>query len=359
MTQQQLQNGLLFWGRNLLSETEQQHYLEELSAAKTFLESLQAYSSPGRLKNFKYSTDDVRAQQPAMDTLRAVVGLQNTLTELGSVSNYLAQAEIIIPEGHLWLEQAQQVKANLLGLFSDKQQWTAPTLRQSARQTLQTLKQSYINNMIQMHTRSRLGANDDRQKAKLLQDTRLVLLKRLATIELMPAAQLADYQNRLAGLMSCFALTESDLQKAPICPHCQFKPNNLQEPQANASNQLVALDNELDRMVAEWTQTLLDNLEDPTTQAAIDLLKTADRQQIETLLAARVLPEVVDDNLLRALREVLSGLTKVVMKLDDLRAALQAGGMPATSAELHKRFDEYLNVLMPDQGQDKVRIVLE
>lgn len=359
LMQQQLQNGLLFWGRSLLSEQEQQHYLQALKTLKTFLESLQAYSSAGRYKNFKYSADEVRDQQPHKDMLLQLNELQNLLAELTPLSNYLAQAEIMMPEGHPWLAQAQQLKGDLFARLSDAQQWTKPALRQSSRQTMQALKQAYINTSMQLHTRARLGANDDRHKAALLQDSRLILLRRLATIDLMPEAQLRDYQNRLAGLMSCFALTEADLQKAPICPHCHFRPNNPQEHQTDVGNMLIALDSELDRMVAEWTQTLLDNLEDPTTQAAIDLLKTKDRQQIEALLADRTLPEVVDDNLLHALREVLSGLTKVVMKLADLQTALQAGGMPATPSELRKRFEEYTDSLMPNQGQDKVRIVLE
>jgi len=359
LTQQQLQNGLLFWGRSLLSEQEQQHYLQALATLKTFVESLQAYSSPARFKNFKYSADEVRDQIPNMAALLNLNELQNLLAELTPLSNYLAQAEIVMPEGHSWLAQAQQAKGGLFGRLSDAQQWIKPALRQSSRQTMQALKQAYINTTMQLHTRARLGANDDRHKAALLQDPRLILLRRLATIDLMPAAQLSDYQNRLAGLMSCFALTEADLQKAPICPHCQFRPNNPQEHQTDVGNMLIALDSELDRMVAEWTQTLLDNLEDPTTQAAIDLLKAKERQQIEALLADRALPEVVDDNLLHALREVLSGLTKVVMKLADLQIALQRGGMPATPSELHKRFEEYTDSLMPNLGQDKVRIVLE
>ena len=76
-------------------------------------------------------------------------------------------------------------------------------------------------------------------------------------------------------------------------------------------------------------------------------------------MADRVLPEKIDDELLHALREVLAGLTKVVMRLDDLRAALQAGGMPAAPDELRKRFEAYMDTLMPPQNRDKVRIVLE
>jgi hypothetical protein len=359
ITQQQLQNGLLFWGRNLLSEPAQQQYQQTLSDLKAFLESLQAYSSAGRLKNFKYSGDDARAQQPGMDALKSLTGLQNLLAELTPLSTYLAQAEVMMPADHPWLGQAQQAKADLLGQLGNAPQWTTPALRQAAKQTLQSLKQAYINAYMQRHTRARLGANDDRQKADLLQDGRLSLLRRLATINLMPAAQLTDYQNRLAGLMSCFALTEADLQKTPTCPHCQYRPNNPLEPQSNVSNLLIALDSELDQMVAEWTQTLLDNLEDPTTQTAVELLKSADRQRIQAVLTARALPDTIEDDLLYGLREALSGLTKVTMQLEALRAALQTGGMPATPDELHKRFAAYLDSLMPDQGRDEVRVVLE
>ena len=35
---------------------------------------------------------------------------------------------------------------------------------------------------------------------------------------------LLDFQNRLAGLKSCFALTEQDLTTSAVCPHCNFKP---------------------------------------------------------------------------------------------------------------------------------------
>ena len=60
-----------------------------------------------------------------------------------------------------------------------------------------------------------------------------------------------------------------------------------------------------------------------------------------------------------ALQEVLSGLTKVSVKVGDLRDALLAGGSPATPAELSKRFEEYLEELTKGKEPGKVRIVLE
>ena len=45
--------------------------------------------------------------------------------------------------------------------------------------------------------------------------------------------------------------------------------------------------------------------------------------------------------------------------LEKLRAALLAGGSPATPAEMKKRFEEYLDGLTKGKEPGKVRIVLE
>ena len=52
LAQQSLQNGLFFWGRNLLAEDELQKLRAKLDKTKGFLESLQPYTTTGKLKNF-------------------------------------------------------------------------------------------------------------------------------------------------------------------------------------------------------------------------------------------------------------------------------------------------------------------
>jgi hypothetical protein len=47
------------------------------------------------------------------------------------------------------------------------------------------------------------------------------------------------------------------------------------------------------------------------------------------------------------------------VKTADIRAALLAGGSPATPAEMKKRFEEYLDELTKGKEPGKVRIVLE
>jgi hypothetical protein len=354
--QQQLQGGLSFWGRPVLSEPEKTDYRRKLDELKQFLESLSAYTSPGKLKNFRHSLPDVQAQEPNVKVLKELRTLQTLVAELGATSAYLAQAEMAVPQDHPWLKDAQAAKADLLARLSDPAQRTQPSLRQSAAQQLNAIKQGYVQAYMAGHTRARLGAADDQRKGKLLNDPRLRQLQRLATVTLMPSGQLTDFQNRLAGLVSCFALTETDLQAAPLCPHCGFR---LNEPAGlHAANQLVALDSELDNLVDTWTQTLRDNLSDPTTSDAIALLRPDERTRMEPLRAGDALPDI-DQAMVETLNNVLSGLVRVDMNLSDLRGALIEGGIPASPDELRKRFEAHLAQLAKGRPAEKVRIVID
>ena len=57
------------------------------------------------------------------------------------------------------------------------------------------------------------------------------------------------------------------------------------------------------------------------------------------------LPDELDQNFIRALSEVLSGLQKVPIKIADLRAALLSRGSPGTPAGMKQRFEDYLDQL--------------
>jgi hypothetical protein len=357
LAQQSVQTGIPFWGRNLLTEQEQKEYRTRLEEAKTFLESLQAYSTPGKLKNFRHDTAAVKAQKINLEIQREIAALQELVTDLGATAGYLSQAEMVLPADHPWTAQVRGGQSEMRKILEDNRT-SHHAHRTRIGQTLASAKKDYINAYMALHTKARLGANDDKRKAALLRDKRLEQLKDLATIELMHASQLIDFQDRLPKLQSCFALTEQDLQATPICPHCNFKPP-IEGVKISAANVLSAMDAELDQLLAEWTKTLLDNLEDPTTQDNLSLLKPASRKQVEAFLKKRSLPDKLGKDFLNAVQEGLSGLVKVVVKVEDLRAAILAGGSPATLAEMKKRFDDYLGELAKGKDQSKVRVVLE
>ena len=358
MTQQPLQEGLSFWGLDLLAGTDLASQVSGLDEAKTFFESLQAYSSPGKLKNFRYSAQEVMAALPAVKALDELDALREFVMEHGPTASWLSTAEAVLPAEHDWVDRMKATRQDVLDALKQADLTELATQSQSIGAKLQKLKKDYTVAYIGLHTKARLGVNDDKRKAGLLGDPRLQTLLKLAGIDLMPRQQLTNFQNRLAGLKSCFALTEQNLDSTPICPHCGFRPSV--ETSAAAGSQVIdQMDAQLDTLLAGWTSTILGNLEDPITQANMDLLKIDDRKPLEAFIKSKELPAPLDSNFVHALKEVFSGLVKVTVTAQELQAALQVTDGPATPSEMKKRFEGYIDQLTKGKDPAKVRIVVE
>jgi len=358
LAQQHLNQRFPIWSRNLLTEKEANSLLSSLEQTKTFLESLQAYSTPGKLKNFRYNVQDVNSHRDGLKALKEVEFLKGISDEIGPVSSYLSTAEAVMPGEHSWVSQVKQVRDKVLAQVTDPDERKTDTFRQKVMHKLMDLKEAYVKEYMSLHARTRLGINDGKKKTQLMKDERLATLQKLSTIDLMPSAHLIDFRNRLADLTPCYQLTEQELGRSAICPHCSYKPG-VEQMKVSASMILDQMDEEPDNLLSTWTQTLLTNLEDPTTQKDLTLLKREDRELLDTFIKTRSLPEDIGHDFIQALREVLSGLVKIEVKIEELRSALLKGGAPATTEELKKRFYEYLADLTKGKDLSKVRIVLE
>ena len=358
MAQQALREGISFWGLELVAETNLANQVNGLDEAKTFFESLQAYSSPGKLKNFRYSASEVTTHKQIVGILDDVDSLREFVNDHGPTTAWLTAAEAVLPTEHDWMSRMEATRQDVSSTLKQTGLPGLATRSQNIGAKLKELKKEYIVAYIGLHAKARLGMNEDKRKAKLLSDQRLLILKKLIAIDLMPRQQLTDYENRLVGLKSCFALTERDLDSNPICPHCGFRPSVETETIAG-SQTIDHFDTQLDTIIEAWTSTILSNLEDPITQTNMDLLKTDDREPLKAFIKSRELPEPLDNNFVHALKEVLSGLIKVTVNAQKLQNALQVAEGPATPAEMKKRFEEHIDQLTRGKDPAKVRIVLE
>ncbi|NLH00270.1 MAG: ATP-binding protein, partial [Chloroflexi bacterium] len=209
-TQQALKDGLHFWGQRLFDDSVLSNHHSSLERLKGFLESLQAYNSPGKLKNFRYDAQEVNRHEDGLKALAECESLQDLVRDLGQVASYLSTAEAVLPTAHEWVEQMKATRDAVLEQVSDQAQRTASAFRQQTLRKLGDLKKAYIRSYLTLHAKARLGVNEDKRKAQLMGDERLKDLQKLSTIDLMPRQHLSDFQNRLAGLKSCFALTEQE-----------------------------------------------------------------------------------------------------------------------------------------------------
>ncbi len=358
LAQQQLRRGLLLWGWSLLSENEVCEFHDRLDATKTFLESLQAYTTPAKLKNFRHEAPDVIAHRAGLDALDRIRSIETLRADIDATAAYLSAAEAGLPDGHEWAGRVKAAQHEVLAEFNDPGKREDVTFRQRTTRRLEDLKNDYVRIYLALHTKSRLGVDGERARNKLVQDPRLRSLHRLSVIELMPRRHVVDFQERLTGLKVCTSLIERDLRTSPICPHCGFKPGTEPVP-VSADRTLENLEEELDTLTESWTRALLMNLDGPDTSKNLELLNPESRALVNEFVRQRALPSEPDQSLIETLKEILSGLEKVSVTTDDLRAALLSGGSPATPAEMRQRFDHYLDGLLRGKELAKVRIVLE
>ena len=358
LTARSLDEGLHFWGQPLLDEAEQRNLKERLGRAKDFLEALQAYSTPGKLKNFRHTEKAVRARGKDLKALPEVQELRQAASDIEPATSYLKAAEVVFPSEHDWIRKVEALRDEIAGKLRDRRGAEPAEVLDGARKQLRGLKEEYIREYLKLHLRARLGVEQDKRKQRLTQHPNLKVLTRLATIDLMPVQHLRAFQERLGTLKSCFALTEKELRTSPECPHCGFRPA-VETALPPAAQALEAMEEQLERLVVDWTGTLLENLGDPTTRNQLELLKPDERARIEEFLNEEKLPDPVDHDFIHALQEVFKGLTKVSVTTEELRTALLSGGAPTAPGELRKRFDRFLEEKTRGKEADKVRVVIE
>ena len=352
-----IQQGKLgFWGQNLLREEESKDWHVRLDSLKKFTESLSPYNTVGKLKNLRVTQEDLDAQKKNLEILAGVERLLELVMELGGTASYLSQAEMVLPSEHSWVKQAETVRKSLQEKLSQDRMAVHASEYQ---QTLNQLKKNYITAYIASHSKARLGVAEDKTRNGLRKDDRLLSLRVLAGVSLMPTSQLTAFEEALNGLKSCSSLDEPTLVTSAICPHCQFRPSAEQLELIPAANRLHKLDDDLDQLVANWLKTLLENLDDPFTKESLVLLSPSSRKMIDSFLASRKLPEPLTAEFANAVQEALSGLEKIVVKGDEVRQALLQGGSPATPDDLRKRFDSFLSERCKGKDSTKLRFVIE
>ena len=81
----------------------------------------------------------------------------------------------------------KDTRATLLGQIADPAARSQSGFRRDAQRALAALKEQYVRVYLDLHTRARLGVDDDARKHRLRGDDRLKKIGALATIDLMRA----------------------------------------------------------------------------------------------------------------------------------------------------------------------------
>jgi len=344
-----VKDGFPIWEGKILSESEINDYRERLSAFKEFLEGLQVYNSKAKLQNLKYTVEQIEEQATALKLLDNLKNLRDKSFEYGKEISYLQTAQHQLPQEYEWHVEVENAITDLVHALKEGGN------AQKEYQAIEEMKHKYIDLYMQLHNQHRINATEDNEKSKLLNDQRHQALKWLSDINILPSQVLQEWQQKINSLQSCWNLTKGDLYQKPICPHCHFRPK---DEGFNNKESLESLDENLDELLNDWTESLIDNLNDDEVRQSISLLNEDEKQIINELLDKGELTLPIDVKLIQIIKELFQGIEKVEVSIHDLKKTF-ANGSPLTINEVRNRFEQMLREQVGDSSSDRVRIMLK
>jgi len=358
LLRQKVQGGMSVWESDLFEGNTKVEVLRELDGHKVFLESLQTYNTPGKLRNFRYSATEVTAQAAGRARLADLESLAEVVAAIQPLTAYAGVALAVLPVEHPWSQQAHTLRKEHLDRLRKPENWRQPHLRAALTGALDNLKSAYIQAYLDLHRRARLNAAEDDQKKRLAGDPRHKQLTALSDVDFLPVADLKKWEHDIAALRPCYAVGAAELKAHPLCPHCGYRPVEEQagKPAQTALNDLTE---RLAQIHTNWTEALLANLRQKTVQDNVALMSAEQQVLAQRFLDAGALPTPVSYDFAQTVREALTDLERVAIPPEDILLALTAGGMPCTVQELLTRFRKYVDGQIANKDPNKVRIVVE
>lgn len=350
---QAIKSRLPLWGQHVLEENEAELLTEKLTSAKAFLEEMQRFNTPGKLKNLKATADEITSQKENLIAWNQFKQLEVTVNEFTDFANYLSKAQLVLAESDEWQEAVEASQQKLRKGLADSATRLSTEFKQKMLKELTEVKQSYITRFVFLYERAHLTLAEDKIKAGLMNDDRLAALSLLSGIALLPSNQVKSWREDWANLQPGITIDSKmlDVNPNPV----SFNPRTERDL-APASNRLTRLDDQLDAMLTEWTSTLKTNLDDPLIQ--LDLMKSEQRAEVTAFINSGCLPEPLTKDFVEEVNKVLDGLIAVPISSDELVASL-GKGTPQSVDDIRKRFEQLIAERCKGQDSDKVRIVIE
>ncbi len=354
-----MREGLRYWRENILSPTEIQDWRAQLERYKTFLDSLQYLTTPGRLRNFNVGVAEVRSRMKGRSLLGQIAAINEMLQALQPGLDYIYQAEVSLPSDHPWQNDAAQCRVTQLEALKDPAQRTSPGLRALLNGGLANLRTSYAQAYIELHNRARLNSAQDGRKKRLVGDKRWAQLNGLAALDFFfTVGDLQKLEDTVNKIGSCPGVGVADLKNHTLCLLCNFNPRDRRQ-ETSAISLLEEAEARFETLYAQWLAALRSDLSTPDALETTKLLVDKDRELIDTFVGRGELPERISERFIAAVRDALRGLEKVSLDGPDLLRALTQPGMPCTPQEFELRFRTFLAERIKGKDPHKVRLQLD
>jgi hypothetical protein len=343
-----IKDGVPFLEVTLFNKDQVIDFRSELTKLKTFLNDLQIYDTPAKLKNFKFGVEEVIEQKDRIIQTKQLIEQQKRALELSQEAMYLINAQNHLLSSHEWHGKVDGAIEDLILALRNNENC------QKERQELKKLREDYYSIYLSLHDKARLNAVQENKKEVLLADNRLDALKKLSTISLLSSQQFDQWLQKINSLVTCWDLTKEKLEHTPICKSCHFRPKD--EPYLSQWN-LNDLDQELENLLNNWISSLLTTLRDPEVKENIEMLQTDQRQLVIDFIQRQHLNLPINFKFVDAINILLQGIKRVTISITEFEQMMNYG-QPMTVEEVKLRFEQMLRQKVGAQPNNNVRVLL-
>lgn len=350
---------LYLWGDQIVPTNLAEKYCSDMAALRNLNNDVHSrWDTPAKLKNFDYTDDKLDALFRGIEALAIAHIIEDFKSLVQDIMQYLATAETMVGGNSSLKARFQAAKDKYLAMrdrLLDVDYDTDST--EALMDELEALKKDYINFYLEQHKAYRLDYAGLKRKQAISDGERMATLRQLLGVQdILSTGQYQELLNvHLNGLKACFECTATELQSAPFCSHCGYKPGDKDKPVAG---KLEYIDEQLAKLVASWTAAIVGAVDDPMLDDDKALLSKSKKQIIDTLVSTKKLPKVITPEFTSAVNELLSGLDSVEVDPQTMEREMVSWG-PVTPADFKKKMDALIESYMKGHDEEKTRLVVK
>jgi len=350
---------LYLWGDQIVPTNLAEKYCRDMEALRNLYNDVQSrWSTPAKLKNFDYTDEKLDSLFRGIDALAIAHIIEDFKASVQDIMQYLATAETMVAGNPGLKTRFQVAKEKYLTMREELLDVNYDTDSTDVlMDELETLKRDYINFYLDQHKAYRLDYNGLKLKQAVIDGEQMATLQQLLGIhDILSTGQYQELLNvHLNGLKACYECTVTELQSAPFCSHCGYKPGDKDKLVAG---KLEFIEEQLTKLVASWTATIVGAVDDPMLDDDKALLSKQKRQIIDTLVSTRQLPKIITQEFTSAVNELLSGLDSVEVDPRFIEREMVSWG-PVAPADFKKKMSALIESFVQGHDEEKTRLVVK
>lgn len=352
------------WGEPLLN----QQQIEQVSKAcddlkNEFNNYNIKFNTPAKLINFNLSTEQIETFDTQISLVKTIPNYSDFKSDCADIVTYIYNIEYSkLPDDIQ--SDIEVAKSNFRSLRDDI--FNGDDGKDSARQViseLDAIKTKYIEFYLKKHLQKRLDLPNAQIKSEMQDSDLIKNLGKLKDLEMLSSSKLTNLEDSIKSLEVCYDLTPESMKSNHICPHCRFNLSDNDvisdaENDVAAADILVAKKAELEELLIEWTQTLLDTIQDPLVSNTKQYLSEKQNKILDEFISKKATPEKIDIDFIDSIKALLKDIEPLIINTSDFIKKLDK--LPPCDIDTFKnKINEIISEYVKDKDVEKLRILVK